>query len=288
MKNYVLEQSNFHSKPFPAVFKCCDSWLYPATCKVHEAHKAVTTRDSARPDSIQSSTSRNGSRNGVLVSRRADGTLGHQVYRKPTHTDRYLNAASHHPPTQKDSVISWLVNRALKICETGGAGSCEECIGMQRLLRPKNPTDNREAPTPKRKDQNDFQGREENWTNSHLPCSCGKVYIGETGRSVSTRLTEHDRWLRLKYTQSAVAEHHLATGHTIMLEETKLVFRFKEYFPRKYRESIEILKHPDNINRNTGYQLNPIWHSLLPFFNCPAEQLKTTGQHRSGTLTSPI
>jgi len=36
----------------------------------------------------------------VLISKKAD-TLGHQVYRKPTHTDRYLHAESHHHPAQK-------------------------------------------------------------------------------------------------------------------------------------------------------------------------------------------
>ena len=28
----------------------------------------------------------------ILISKKADGTLGHQVYRKPTHRDRYLHA----------------------------------------------------------------------------------------------------------------------------------------------------------------------------------------------------
>lgn len=32
-----------------------------------------------------------------------------------------------------------------------------------------------------------------------VPCICGKVYIGETGRSVNTRLKEHERRTRLKY-----------------------------------------------------------------------------------------
>ncbi|XP_018401785.1 PREDICTED: uncharacterized protein LOC108778952 [Cyphomyrmex costatus] len=32
----------------------------------------------------------------VLVTKKTDNTLGHQVYRKPTHTDRYLHAESHH------------------------------------------------------------------------------------------------------------------------------------------------------------------------------------------------
>lgn len=37
----------------------------------------------------------------VMTTRKPDGTLGHAVYRKPTHTNRYLNAESHHHPAQK-------------------------------------------------------------------------------------------------------------------------------------------------------------------------------------------
>jgi len=48
----------------------------------------------------------------VFVSKKADGTLGHQVYRKPTHIDRYLHAESHHHP-QKQSTINSLVHRAI-------------------------------------------------------------------------------------------------------------------------------------------------------------------------------
>ena len=53
----------------------------------------------------------------VLVNRKPNGTLGHRVYRKPTHTDRYLNAASHHHPAQKQGVINTLVHRAKIISE---------------------------------------------------------------------------------------------------------------------------------------------------------------------------
>ena len=45
----------------------------------------------------------------LLVSKKADGTLGHQVYRKPTHTDRYLYVESHHHPSQKQSAINSFV-----------------------------------------------------------------------------------------------------------------------------------------------------------------------------------
>lgn len=44
----------------------------------------------------------------VLVRRNEDDTLGHKVYRQPTHTDRYLNATSSHHPSQKNSVINSL------------------------------------------------------------------------------------------------------------------------------------------------------------------------------------
>ncbi|GJQ65329.1 hypothetical protein Trydic_g7445 [Trypoxylus dichotomus] len=54
---------------------------------------------------------------GVLVNRNRDGALGHRVYRKPTHTDRYLHYNSNHHPKQKRAVIKMLVDRAARICE---------------------------------------------------------------------------------------------------------------------------------------------------------------------------
>ncbi|KAK9874835.1 hypothetical protein WA026_005651 [Henosepilachna vigintioctopunctata] len=53
----------------------------------------------------------------VLVKRREDGSLGHTVYRKPTHTDRYLHKMSNHHPKQKRAVLRCLSQRASRICE---------------------------------------------------------------------------------------------------------------------------------------------------------------------------
>ncbi|GJQ87172.1 hypothetical protein Trydic_g12525 [Trypoxylus dichotomus] len=53
----------------------------------------------------------------VVVNRNRDGTLGHRVYRKPTHSDRYLHYNSNHHPKQKRAVIKTLVDRAARICE---------------------------------------------------------------------------------------------------------------------------------------------------------------------------
>ncbi|XP_071450368.1 uncharacterized protein [Hetaerina americana] len=53
----------------------------------------------------------------ILIERKRDGSLGHQVYRKPTHTDLYLNKRSHHHPAQKRGIISTLVHRATSVSD---------------------------------------------------------------------------------------------------------------------------------------------------------------------------
>ncbi len=53
----------------------------------------------------------------VLFTVREDGSLGHKVYRKPTHTDRYLHSNSFQHPSIKNSVCKALIKRAKTICE---------------------------------------------------------------------------------------------------------------------------------------------------------------------------
>ncbi|XP_063386884.1 uncharacterized protein LOC134672866 [Cydia fagiglandana] len=53
----------------------------------------------------------------VLVQRDEHGRLTHKVYRKSTHTDRYLQADSHHHPAHLSSVPRALINRALRLCD---------------------------------------------------------------------------------------------------------------------------------------------------------------------------
>ena len=55
----------------------------------------------------------------ALVSRNEDGTLKVSVYRKQTHTDRYLPFESHHPFHVKRGVVRCLVKRAGEISSDG-------------------------------------------------------------------------------------------------------------------------------------------------------------------------
>jgi hypothetical protein len=52
----------------------------------------------------------------VLVTRDKN-QLRHTVYRKKTHSDRYLNAQSHHHPQQKRALMKTLLHRAETICD---------------------------------------------------------------------------------------------------------------------------------------------------------------------------
>jgi hypothetical protein len=51
----------------------------------------------------------------VLVAKKHDGTLGHIVFRKKTHTDNYLHIDSHHHPSHKIGVLNTLDLRATRI-----------------------------------------------------------------------------------------------------------------------------------------------------------------------------
>jgi len=57
----------------------------------------------------------------VLVTKKADNILGHQVYRKLTHTDKYLYVKLHHYSSQKQ----------LAICSAAGADTGLGLVGRR-------------------------------------------------------------------------------------------------------------------------------------------------------------
>ncbi len=248
----------------------------------------------------------------VLIKRNADGTLAHSVYRKPTHTKGYLNAASHHHPSQKNSVVNSLVHRAFLLSDkeslenelkvVSGAllsngyknKDVQKCINKYRNPMPsvrkepieaigtvflpfvKGSTDKisrlfrkynvKTVFSPAQKISDILPSTKDSLP-LHVegvyktPCSCGKVYIGETKRTISTRLKEHERHCRLGHvSQSALAEHRLSTGHSIEFDR---LTRESSFYPRKYHEAIEVWKHPNNLNPDDGFLLHSAWKSPL-------------------------
>ena len=87
---------------------------------------------------------------------------------------------------------------------------------------------------------------------------CDHEYVGETGRTVATRVNEH----RTKE-ESAVLEHMSATGHRIDWNGVQVIDTEPNEDRRKTKEAIHIRQRKPGMNRDTGANLPAIYSSLL-------------------------
>jgi len=103
-----------------------------------------------------------------------------------------------------------------------------------------------------------------------INCSCGKSYIGEIGCSLQTRLKEHGaNIMNGRSCTSALAEHSSKTKHHVYLENTSIFAREEQHHRQKIREAFEIIKHPQNLNKDNGIKIS---RSRLPLI----KEIKTT------------
>jgi hypothetical protein len=235
----------------------------------------------------------------VLIIRKHDGSLGHKVFRKKTHTDSYLHVNSHHHPSQKMGVLYTLARRAtrisddehieqeinhltkvfknigymdkdikkvMKIEERGSHSRNNQSSNIKVHLPYIQGVTDKIAKILKRKEittsfkplmtirqrmrsvKDPIDQRQEKGVYK-VSCSCGKSYIGETGRSFQIRIKEHEGDIKNKRIHtSALVEHSLKTKHHVCLEDTMILAKENHYYKRRFREALEIIKHPNNIN----------------------------------------
>jgi hypothetical protein len=255
----------------------------------------------------------------VRVTKRPDGSLSHQVYRKKTHTEQYLHADSHHHPSQKLGVLNTLATRAFRISDDEHLEEEKKHLlnvfknnGYKKHQVMKAFQNATKTPRNKEQTNNDvskvylpyIQGTTDKLARilkkknigatfkplntirnslrsvkdsvdpiEHkgvymIPCSCGKQYIGETGRSFRIRIQEHAADIKHNRTRpSALAEHSDKTKHHICIEETKILARIDHYHNRKFREAIEIEKQLNNLNRDDGWKISQNWIPTLANMN---------------------
>ena len=90
---------------------------------------------------------------------------------------------------------------------------------------------------------------------------CGD--LNETGRSLTTRVKEHNAACRLAaFDKSAVAEHAQQTGYKIVWNtNVEILGMATELQERKVRESVYIRLAPKGcrMNRDEGRELSPQW-----------------------------
>ena len=92
-----------------------------------------------------------------------------------------------------------------------------------------------------------------------IPCSCGSCYIGEIGRNLSTRMSEHKR--AVQYLDMKTA--HIAENfdHKILWEETTIKEFEMNWYKRRVKEAIWI-----RVTERTdpGISINKTWVTMLP------------------------
>ena len=245
----------------------------------------------------------------VRITRTAEGKASHQVYRKPTHTDRYLNFKSFHHPSVLQSVSSTLIRRAhdisdeehlqqelqhIKTALTSINGYPPRKVKTS-LPRPRTPAPPHLASVflpyigqASHKIQRilknvNIQVRHRSSGKLHsklfthkdrkppdtqpgvykIPCECGQFYVGETGRSLRTRLKEHQTsFRRNEWEKSAIVKHAQQQNHRIDWSNAELITSIKHWHTRRVREAIEILQH-DTVPQESGLVINDIWMPLL-------------------------
>ena len=81
-------------------------------------------------------------------------------------------------------------------------------------------------------------------------CDCQASYIGETGRNLSTRLTEHKRATKNGDVNNHIAEHHLQTKHKIDWDSVTCITYSTDYDQRLTLESWFTNLEQTTLNRS--------------------------------------
>jgi hypothetical protein len=95
-------------------------------------------------------------------------------------------------------------------------------------------------------------------------CKKGKIYVGQTGRSIEMRRKEHRRHICLDQPdKSVVVEHSINIGHCIDFSNTIFWDRTSSYMDCLVKEAIGIRLNNKNFNRDGGLMLSRAWHPAI-------------------------
>ena len=99
-----------------------------------------------------------------------------------------------------------------------------------------------------------------------IPCNdCEKFYIGETGRSISTRVKEHKYAVSTLNVNNGLANYVLNSNHSINFNDSTLMYHCKDFKVRHVVESAFIKHYSSSlVNLNSGLiDINDSVASLL-------------------------
>ena len=93
-----------------------------------------------------------------------------------------------------------------------------------------------------------------------IPCGCGKFYVGQSGKSLSKRISQHKYNVARDDQQSAINNHTHTCNYPMKWKESKELFSRSDFVERNVMESACIVHTKDmNLNSNLGlFNLDPI------------------------------
>ena len=89
----------------------------------------------------------------------------------------------------------------------------------------------------------------------NIPCkNCGGFYIGQTSKTLSTRISQHKMCVRTGNESSAIFKHHQEFDHPVTWENAHELYFISNFIKRNLLESI-IIKSTFENNINMTYGL---------------------------------
>jgi hypothetical protein len=235
--------------------------------------------------------------------------LSFSVYRKPTHTDRYLQRSSCHPRSVFVGIVKCLRSRAERVCS--GAALRKEKVHLKKVLTANGYTSKdtralfsvtrgkktrsiaqkkcggipylpglseRIKRTFKRVGSDVYfrppfslrgvlskkrpKGMERLGLVYRIPCGdCGWSYVGETGRSLRVRISEHKRAVKNFSTSSEIANHVWEYGHKMRWEAAVVLAEEKDHFKRVFKEAW--FTRQQHSGNRVFHELSGAWNVLF-------------------------
>ena len=93
---------------------------------------------------------------------------------------------------------------------------------------------------------------------------CKKSYIGETGRTLEKRISEHKYAIQTGNLNNGLAKHYIETGHLPNWNSSSIIGYEDNIIKRKILESIKIKTSNNNLNLDEGLKISTIWNQHLP------------------------
>ena len=98
-----------------------------------------------------------------------------------------------------------------------------------------------------------------------IPClGCSGTYAGQTKQWLKQRITQHRSDYRLAKNSSALALHHINTGHGFDFNNAKILERDSNYYSRLFLKMSHINKTKNEINfKSDTQQISNIYCNIL-------------------------